>query len=429
MELQSESESSPPPQICLNEEQSRIFETISNRNNTLITGGGGVGKSFTLKYIVNWARNRNINYGLCAMTGSAALIIDGTTLHSYLGIGLAKETAEQLVVNKIFKNKRLKTKLTDLHMLIIDEISMLNDDLFTKVSNIFKILQDSELPFGGIQMILVGDLFQLAPVEGNYCFISPEWDNTQFTTFLLKTNMRQKDDIEFKELLERLRWGQCSKEDYKTLIKLKDTTFPEDIIPTKLYSTNKDVDNINAYEFDKLFAEGSEIQTRTYTINYPTNPTKNVATKNWVKSSKIQETITLCVGAQVMLTYNINQVDGLINGTRGVVVELLCDAIRIKLVDESIVRIDYIKYKSDENQYVTCSYLPIILAWAITIHKSQGATLDALEIDLGKNIFAYGQAYTALSRARNLKSIKLVNVLPTSFKASPAVIAFYKDIM
>jgi len=418
--------------MVLNDEQSLIFEKIMNKENTLITGGGGVGKSYLVKYIIEYAENNSIKYGLTAMTGSAAVIVGGMTVHSYLGIGIGRDSAEYIVHNKIYKNKKLTEKLTKLQMLIIDEISMLNDILFTKISRILQIIKNCDEPFGGVQMILVGDLFQLPPIEGNYCFLAHDWDACGFSTFLLRQNMRQKDDMEFAEMLERLRWGNCSDADYAALLTLKKTAFPEGIIPTKLFSRNSDVNEMNVAEFNKLVGDSNVLdnsrKTRTYSIEYPTSKVKNVATKAWVKTVKMPESITLCIGAQVMVTKNIDMERGLINGTRGVVIGFGEKSVDIKLINGDIATIFYQTYKACENKLIEFSYCPLTLAWAISIHKSQGSTLDALEIDLGKNIFAHGQAYTALSRARNIKSIKLIYIHPTSFRASPAVVAFYNNL-
>jgi len=410
-----------------NNEQSSVFEKVREKSNILITGGAGVGKSYTVKLIVNYAKTNGINIGICALTGSAAVLINATTLHSFLGIGLGKESVEYLVA-KISKVPKTKKKLIAMKMLIIDEISMLNDELFSKISNIFKVLKNSDEPFGGIQVILVGDLFQLAPIEGNYCFLAPDWDESHFSTFLLRTNMRQRNDLKFREMLERLRWGRCSDDDFKVLCNLKKTVFPENIIPTRLYSRNNDVDRINTAEYNKLLIKNPNTIQMTYHLTYPTNSSKNVATKNWVKSVKVSESITLCLDAQVMVTHNIDIEEGIINGTRGIIVDMSNASIKIKLVNGNIIDINYHKYVSDDNPLIECAFLPIKLAWAISIHKSQGMTIDALEIDLGDSIFANGQAYTALSRGRTMKSIKLVDVSKKSFKSSPAVIAFYSDI-
>jgi ATP-dependent DNA helicase PIF1 len=311
---------------------------------------------------------------------------------------------------------------------------MLNDELFEKISEIFQIIKKSKLPFGGIQIILVGDLFQLSPITGNYCFLSKHWDECNIKPFLLKTNMRQKD-LDFQQLLERLRYGRCSDDDYNTLVKLKKTKFPDNIIPTKLYSKNIDVDSINNKELAKLLTDqfnefGEEIRPRTYTIRFVSNNIEHKKfAKNWaVNISKIQEKLELCLNAQVMLTYNINIKAGLVNGARGYITGFLNDTVRVKFINGLEIFIEYISRKMTNNDEIEISYIPLKLAWAISIHKSQGMTIDALEVDLGNSIFANGQAYTALSRARNMNSVKITNLLKSSFKASPAVVAFYADL-
>jgi len=396
----------------LNEEQLKVISEVQNGNNILLTGGGGVGKSYTIKYIVSKYNNKNI--GLCAMTGCAAILIDGTTIHSFMGIGVGEGTIENLV-RKASRFKKNFNKLKTLDILIIDEVSMLDKELFDKISHIFQIIKRCTKPFGGIQVILVGDLFQLAPINGEYCFLSSHWDECDIKTFLLTINMRQKD-IVFQGLLERLRWGKCSDEDFIILSKMKNTVFPENIIPTRLYSRNDDADIINNRELHKLNSEEHIFYIKA----------ENAIAKNWaVNVAKIQEKLALRINAQVILTYNVNIKIGLVNGARGYVTGFLGECVLVKFANGLEVYVDYISRSKDDEFQI--SYMPLKLAWAISIHKSQGMSIDALEVDLGNSIFANGQAYTGLSRGRNMESIKITNLLRKSFKTSPAVIAFYND--
>jgi len=417
----------------LNVEQELVIEDIERGNNILITGSAGSGKSFVVKYIIQYARELNKIIGICAMTGSAAVLIGGTTLHSFMGIGLGTDSVDYLV-RKIRSNPHGKLdSLTTLDMLIIDEVSMMNDELLTKISLILSIIRKNSKPFGGVQMILVGDPFQLCPINNDYFFNSPEWTRGNFKVILLKLNMRQAEDDVFKAILDRVRWGICSKEDYKILKKLRHTTFPEGIIPTRLYSHNKDVEDINNAELNKLIVNGA--QTETYNLQYKGNKEKRELSKNYAKAIKLTESVVLCKNAQVVLTRNIDMERSLVNGARGIVVSVSPTYVIVNFKYAGIVQIDYYNINSfstgvhiGSNADIDIAYIPLKLAWALSIHSSQGMTLDALELDLGSSIFAYGQAYTGLSRARNMNSIKLVGLLPESFKTSPQVIEFYSKL-
>jgi ATP-dependent DNA helicase PIF1 len=388
----------------MNPEQQHALEAVSKGQNIFITGGAGVGKSYLVNEIVKSTKK---SIGVCAMTGCAALLINGATLHSYLGIGLAKESVKVLAV-KVRKFVTIVKRIQDLEILLIDEVSMLHDELFEKVYEFLQIIRRSEKPFGGVQMVFVGDPFQLAPVEGNYCFTSKLWKNIEVHT--LTQNMRQAGDQEFKNLLDRVRWGKCSTDDYETLKALKTTTFPDGIKPTRLYSKNINVDAINNAELDKLPGEPMEFHT-----DY-----MNESSVKWAKSNKIPEKCVLKIGAQVMCTRNIPAL-GLVNGSRGVITSFEAGYVNMRLLNNDSVRLEYIPVTPFDNPYIVVKFVPLKLAWAVTIHSSQGMTIDALEVDLGTDIFACGQAYTGLSRAKSLSTVRVTNVLASSFVTSPTI--------
>ena len=416
----------------LNTEQKDAIDHLKVGHNILITGSAGCGKSFLVKYIIIHARTNEKNIGICAMTGSASVLIGGTTLHSFMGIGLANDSVEYLV-RKIRGNINNKVDaLQQLHILLIDEVSMMNDELLTKMSQILSIIRKNPEPFGGVQIILVGDPFQLAPITYNYFFKSPEWTRGAFKVVLLKANMRQSEDSVFKDILDRVRWGNCNKSDYKLLKQLRHTVFPVNVIPTRLYSHNKDVIEINNTELQRLIHNGTPIVE--YTIKYKGSTEKKNASKSYAKATKLEESLQLCKGAQVILTRNIDVQRGLVNGARGVVIECMESYVNVGFTYAGIVQIDYFTINSynmgTQNIVdIDVSYIPLKHAWALSIHASQGMTIDALELDLGSSIFAYGQAYTGLSRAQNMKSIKLVGLLPESFKTSPDVVEFYSTLV
>jgi ATP-dependent DNA helicase PIF1 len=393
----------------LNDEQLGVLDSVESGYNIFLTGMPGSGKSFCVKSILSSLIKRKVNFGITAMTGSAAVLINGTTVHSFLGIGLAKGDPHE-IINKMLKDKY--KRIQSLEVLLVDECSMLSDLLFDKIDEILKIIKGNNKPFGGVQMILVGDGFQLAPIDGNYCFLSKKF--VSFKVIQLNINMRQKDDTQFKEILDRIRWGKCNNEDLKVLKSLKNTEFHDYIIPTRLFSRNTEVDTINAGELAKL---NENIQV--YPIRYSLK-----VSKNYIDSNKIPLNVSLCIGAQVIITRNISLCEGLVNGTRGIVTGLLPASVIIKTLDGNTTVIDYFVVK---DQTLNFSYIPLKLAWAVTIHSSQGMTLDALEIDLG-DVFASGQAYTGISRAKSLKTLRVTNVKKESFKTSPLVTSFYQNL-
>jgi len=407
----------------LNEKQQEAVDSVMSGDNILLTGSAGTGKSFTVKYIIDILKKNNKNYALTAPTGTAAIIIGGMTIHSFMGIGLGKDKVLD-IIKKIKKNKTIYDSLAKLEVLIIDEISMLDNELFEKISSIFSIIHSSyksnlnllDLPFGGIQLIFIGDFCQLAPVSGLYCFLSKLWDKLNIRTVLLDKLIRQSDDLLFQQILQITRKGKCTDNILKVLNSLNNTTFSEDIIPTKLYPLNVDVNKINRIEFEKMKKNGN----RTYIYN-ATSSNDNI-------KKAIKYNIELIEKSQIIITRNINFNNGLVNGTRGVIVELLDESVVIKDVTGKVHIVSYYKDICENSVNSFISHMPINISYALTIHKAQGMTIDALELDLGKNIFTSGQAYTALSRARNLQSIKIIDVDKDSFKMNPYVKKFYKAL-
>jgi ATP-dependent DNA helicase PIF1 len=287
-----------------------------------------------------------------------------------------------------------------------------------KVSSFLSILRNIPKPFGGIQVILSGDFCQLPPINGKFCFHGEAWSKLNLCTCVLTSIIRQ-DDTGFQQILNELRFGICSDESYALFKKLKHTTFTGDILPTKLYPLNIDIDSINTNEISKLQSEGSSI--KRFKMNYFSNENA----KKWADSIKVPEYVDLCIGAQVMVTYNVDQSTYLINGTRGVITDIYENSVSIKTVDNTKHDIQYIELVCEDNNNIMIKFMPLKLAYAVSIHKSQGMTLDCVEIDMGKSIFEYGQAYVALSRVRSLKNVKFVNLKRSVIKAHPDVIKFY----
>jgi len=407
----------------LNSKQRLAVDQTLNGENILITGPAGTGKSYTIKHIIELLNNNKKNVGLTATTGTAAFIIGGQTIHSFLGLGINDSSLADIFIN-IKKHSNIYKRLVELDVLIIDEVSMLDTILFEKISDIFCYIKshnfkDIELlkkPFGGIQIILIGDFCQLAPVNGIYCFLSKLWETANIKVILLDELVRQNDDILFQKILQIIRKGKCTDNILKVLNVLKDTQFDEDIIPTKLYPKNINVDKINEIEINKLKDAGNK--TIIYKAEASSDNIKNVNKYD----------IELVENSQIIVTRNIDIYMGIVNGMRGVIKHLNNTYVIIKDSEGKLHNISYYKDIIDKTTKSYISHMPLKVSYALSIHKSQGMTIDALEIDLGENIFTCGQAYTALSRAKSLKSIKIIDVSKNSFKINPYVKAFYYNI-
>jgi ATP-dependent exoDNAse (exonuclease V) alpha subunit len=396
----------------MNEKQLEAFEHIKKEGNLFLTGSAGTGKSFTINKIVEYFEDNNISYGLTALTGCAASLINGQTLHSYLYLGINKELNE--IYNDIKKFGKKFKELKNLDVLIIDEISMMNNELFELVNNLFKLIKCNDKLFGGIQLILVGDFHQLPPIRNNYCFTSPLWDELKINTIILTELIRQKDDIILQEILEEMRLGKLSDEKYKILEKLSNTKFENGIKPTKLFPINVNVDIINKKEFNKLVKINNN-QTTFYK-----------ARTNYKADNLDNYDINLTLNAQIMVTRNISVANHLVNGTRGIVVGLLENIVVIKDMNSVIHHINYFRDVNKNNKKQEICFMPLKLAYAMSIHKSQGSSIDCLELDLGEDIFVSGQTYTALSRATNINNIKINNLDKNSFFVNKKIIEFYK---
>ena len=395
----------------MNEKQFEALNVVKSGKNLFLTGSAGTGKSYTLKAIIDYLSSNNINYGVTALTGCAAVLINGQTIHSFLSLGISRNLRD--IYNNLCKFKSSLMKIKNLQTLIIDEISMMDDELFNLINNLLMMVKNTDNYFGGVQMILVGDFHQLPPIKGEYCFLSEAWEKINLTTVILTELIRQKDDNKLQLILEEIRNGQPCDETIEILKNIKDTKFKsKDIKPTRLYPININVDKINNREFQKLLKKNGNI-----TVEYKAFSNKAEKTDTY--------DVILTIGAQIMVIRNISIIDKLFNGTRGVVVELNKDNVIIKDIYDNLHTIEYYTDLSQDKKR-SISFIPLKLAYAMSIHKSQGASIDYLEIDLGDDIFISGQLYTALSRATNINNIRIINISKDSFIQNKKVKNFYE---
>lgn len=431
----------------LTDEQRKAFDLIEQGKSIFLTGPGGTGKSFLLKTIYEEIPTRTGKHvSVTAMTGCAALLLGkhAKTLHSWAGIGLGQETASVLAV-KIRRIGKAMTRWFGTDILIIDEVSMMTVDLLEKLDAVAKLLRKNERPMGGIQVVFVGDFYQLPPVikegEMSFVFESPTWTEIVQGVVYLTKILRQDDPV-FHKILDEARTGRMSKESLQILERRKiGRKALEDlqIKPTLLYTRRAEVDMINSRNIQAIEKDARRFTAET--VFEPVNATKSL-TKQSPEVKRIVEKmdkdgpympeLILKEGAQVMLLYNLNPEVGLVNGARGVVTGFEgSEETRVPLVQfrSGISHpIPKVSWMSNEIEGVGRKQIPLKLAYAITVHKAQGATLDCALIDIGTSTFECGQAYVALSRVKNLESLYVWDVEATAFRAHPKVLAFYNRL-
>ena len=421
----------------MNDKQQKAITLMNNGENVFLTGGGGVGKSFVIRKFIEEYRKKSLNsqgLAVTSTTGVSAVLIGGKTLHSWAGIGLGKGD----LIEKIKNNQKALSNWLRVKTLIIDEISMLNPRLFARLDKLACHYRNNKLPFGGIQLIVVGDFCQLPVVKGDgtFCFNNPTWKKCKFNVVNLTTVIRQ-DNIEFANVLQEIRFGNVSEKTRELLLSrtgiwTRNTCNEDGIKPTLLYSTNKNVDELNNKELIALIEDGKVNKQFRVKINNIKTKLGMVEFDNLVEyQTKDIKLVELAVGAQVMLTKNIDVDNGLANGSRGIIVDFNedvngCPVVKFVNGIEQTISYYSTTYK-DADTSMDIVQIPLKLAWATTIHKSQGSTLDYVVANLS-NIFEYGQAYVALSRARSLENLYLTGIDFDKIKCHPEAKSFYEDI-
>lgn len=429
--------------IELTPSQKKALDIMTSGENVMITGMAGTGKSLLLKLFLTLSQANGNHVGLTSLTGISALVIGGSTLHSYLGIGLGKANVD-ILFSQIKSKKRIFDRWRNLDILIIDEVSMMTSELLEKLDSLAKRIRSSLLPFGGIQIILSGDFLQLPCIkeggssEAEFCFESVIWSKLIKETVYLTDIIRQKDS-EFQTCLNEVRLGTLSKKSKNLLLSRNNISFSSDIIPTKIFSLNRQVDAINKKELERLIDKHSAVFEYNMIINV--NPKDEMGNKRSIKEiedikerikrdSIVPEKLELTYDAQVMLVYNIDTENGLVNGSRGIVKEFTSDDLPIvEFMNGKRLTIPYQTWNLENDKIAIANYVqvPLKLAYAASIHKSQGLTLDCAEIDF-TGIFEYGQAYVALSRVKDLSGLRIRNFEEKRIKAHPKALEYYKLI-
>jgi len=422
----------------LSHDQLEAMEVFKSGINLYIGAAGGCGKSFLISVMKTYSESINKNISITALTGAASVLLGhgSKTIYSWAGISLGHDPIELIVKNIQTRGRNssfIRWKTTDI--LIIDEVSMMSCEIFELLNEVGKKIRRNKKPFGGIQLVLCGDFAQLPPVMkmGIYIFESRDWIEVINKVIFLTTNHRQSDPI-FARILDEIRFGHVSEESRLILNSRIGIDYTNlEIKPTYLHSRNISVDKINNEELLKLnntikiFTIQNALLDKNGEDNGINYSSKNVKAiiEYMDKNYQYMQELKLCIDAQVMLLINLDIVNGLANGSRGIIKGFSEKGYPIVLfLNGATIEISPYTWYDGENNNIGRTQIPLKLAYAITIHKIQGATLDCALINL-RHIFEDGQAYVALSRVRDLNGLYIADIDYYKIRACEKVLKFY----
>ena len=426
----------------LSSDQTTAMTLFAEGKNIFLTGPGGTGKSFLIHRMI--AQSHGKSCQVCALTGCAALLLEchAKTIHSWSGIYLMNNTDEEIIKRISRKPSLVEDWNTDI--LIVDEVSMMSRRMFELLNRIGQTIRGSSKPFGGIQVVFVGDFFQLPPIEKDgFCFESEEW----FTVFPkshhveLTTCFRQSDST-YIDLLMKVRKGVLDPESIALLENYVARKMDQPV--TKVVPLRKQADGINQAMFDQLQEpahrfpvvlcakmtmgpDGKPINARVQRRCDALSEQEKVREfEALMKHHQVGTCLVLKKGAQVMCTRNIDS--QICNGSQGVVEDMVNGRPMVLFTNGRRMTMEKIWMQSEQYPTLAVGQYPLALAWAVTIHKIQGCTLSQAQLDIGGGIFEYGQTYVALSRVKSLDGLYLINFNHMRIKAHPKVLAFYESL-
>lgn len=450
----------------LSQEQKYAFSLFEQGKNVFVSGPGGTGKTKLIEYFVQHSIVEKKITQVCALTGCATILLPkmcrARTIHSWSGIRLCKGINSKIVENAL-KYKKNKDNWRTVEILIVDEVSMMSKKVLDVLNSIAQKIRHNTKPFGGIQVVFLGDFYQLPPVcngedidADKFCFESDVW-RTLFpleNVVLLKTIFRQ-DDPKYKEILLQIRTGKLSTENSKILQTHVNKPFDKKkyngVVPTKLFPTRAKTDYLNNFMFQQLKTEKKEFtyiektNCRTYLENNKPLSIKELSKCSRLTQPMIEHEIAqlinniaspkvlqMKIGAVVMCTVNLDMDNDICNGTQGVITNILESEYgpipEVTFMNGIKKQLNIHYTQSEEYPSIAIGQIPLCLAWALTIHKIQGATLHMAEIDVGSQVFECGQTYVALSRVKSLDGLYLSAFNSSKIKINPQVKELYDTI-
>ncbi|KNA07259.1 hypothetical protein SOVF_173520 [Spinacia oleracea] len=422
------------------DQQLQVFEAIERRQSVFVTGSAGTGKTMLVQELIKLLRKiygkRNVS--VTAPTGVVACALGGQTLHSFAGVGLAEADAETLL-SRVLDNRTVIKRWKTIKALVIDEISMVEGELFDKLEYIARTIREIDEPWGGIQLVVSGDFLQLPPVNvgkssdnrKEFAFEADSWDSSFQLEVGLKTVFRQSDP-ELIKLLQGIRTGELDAEGLELLQQRRCFEEPDETV-VRLFPRIADVNRVNDMRLKGLGEE---------TIVYEAFDKGDKPWIDQLNRGMAPTKLQLCVGARVMLLQNLNVKGRLVNGATGTIIgfKKSCKSDIAKICEHKLLPI--VKFDSGCDKEIgthtwsvmvgdraraTRLQLPLMLAWAMSIHKSQGVTLDRLHTNLSQ-AFGYGMIYVALSRLRSLDGLSFSSALnPSKIMAHPKVLEYYRN--
>lgn len=405
--------------------QTEALEILKMGKNVFLTGSAGSGKTYLLNQYINFLKSKRVPVGVTASTGIAATHMNGVTIHSWSGLGV-RNTLSDYDVEKLLKKSYLKKKFKYVQVLIIDEISMLHNFQLDIVDKICRAFKQTETAFGGMQIVLCGDFFQLPPINkendgvASFAYQSEIWKNMDLQICYLEEQYRQDSEGSLLRVLNDIRQNATGEETKRLLQKCY--AMPRhQINPTKLYTHNREVDTLNLRELDKISGSPKAYQMRS-------SGSKKIV-ESLKKSCLALEELLLKKDAVVMFVKN-NFEAGYVNGTLGKVINFVDGLPVVKTYNGKKIAVDYESWHIEEDGAIKAklTQIPLRLAWAITVHKSQGMSLDSAEVDLSKS-FVEGMGYVALSRVRTLAGLYLKGINEMALRVNENILVFDQELL